>query len=59
MKFVVKELFSSREDCVMKKLKNRRGKIDWEERDEQIFCWVVSSLGGLCKADISNCGVHK
>ena len=43
----------------MKKLKNRRGKIDWEERDEQIFCWVFSSLGGLCKADISNCGVHK
>ena len=59
MKFVVKELFSSREDCAMKKLKNRRGKIDWEERDEQIFCQVFSSLGGLCKADISNYGVRK
>ncbi len=35
------------------------GKIDWEERDEQNFCWVFSSLGGLCKADISNCGVCK
>ena len=48
MKFVVKGAFSSREDCAMKKLKNRRGKIDWEERDEQIFLlgfllswWIV------------------
>ena len=59
MKFVVKGAFSSQEDCAMKKLKNRRGKIDREERDEQIFCWVFSSLGGLCKADVSNYGVHK
>ena len=25
----------------------------------QIFCQVFPSLGGLCKADISNCGVRK
>ena len=59
MTLVVKGLFSSRANSAMKKLKNRRGKIDWEERDEQNFCQVFSSLVGLCKADISNRGVYK